>query len=157
MISNVLIGPTDARSQAMFCMKEILFTARIPNEAHCYRISTATIHRQGGMIRCWSCRRILDIGAMVISLPQARGKKIRCLACSILMGVLALELPHEFNICKCGHQARSIETFRRHVQSIHHSDRYSTWLVEKGVGNPPPLAVAIGLDGTVERIDVSEN
>jgi len=29
--------------------------------------------------------------------------------------------------------------------------------VEKGVGNPPPLAVAIGLDGTVERIDVSEN
>lgn len=63
-----------------------------------------------------------------------------------------LEMPDDFNICKCGHSARSIEGFKRHVRSIHHSDRYSRWLVEKGVGNLPHFAVTMGLDGTVERI-----
>src|ERR1035438_4943521 len=106
------------------------------------------IHRHGGVIGCWSCKRILDIGMIILSLPHSNGNKVRCLACSILMGVLVLELPHEFNICKCGHSARSIETFRRHVHRIHRSDTYSTWLVEKGAGNLPPLAVTVGLDGT---------
>ena len=64
-----------------------------------------------------------------------------------------LEMRDDFNICKCGYSARSIEAFRRHVHSIHRSDRYSAWLAEKDGGKPPPLAVAIGLDGTVEPID----
>src|ERR1700729_3338115 len=133
-------------------MKEVLFTARIPNEAHCYRISSAMVNRHGGTIRCWSCKRILDMGAIIYSPSHSRGVKARCLACSILMGVLVLEMPDDFNICKCGHSARSIDGFRRHVRSLHHSDKYSRWLVEKGVGSPPRLVATIGFDGMVERI-----
>ena len=133
-------------------MKEVLFSARIPKEAHCYRISSAMIHRHGGTIRCWSCKRILDVGAIIYSPSHSKGVKVRCLACSILMGVLTLEMSDDFNICRCGHSARSVETFRRHVRDTHHSDKYSRWLVEKGVGNLPRPLVSIGLDGTVERI-----
>ena len=111
------------------------------------------VHRHGGTIRCWSCKRILDIGAIIYSPSHSRGVKVRCLACSILMGVLMLEMPDDFNICKCGHSARTIESFRRHVRSLHHSDKYSRWLVEKGGGSPPRLVATIGFDGMVERID----
>jgi hypothetical protein len=137
-------------------MKEIVFTASIPKEAHCYRISSAMLHRHGGLIRCWSCKKILDIGAIIYSPSHAKGIKSRCLACSISMGVLVLEMPDEFNICKCGHSARSVDTFRRHVHRTHGSDEYSTWLVETGVVSPQPVMARIGLDGTVERIEGSE-
>jgi hypothetical protein len=138
-------------------MKEVLFTASIPKEAHCSRISSAMIHRHGGVMRCWSCRRVLDVGMIIYSPSHSKGVKVRCLPCSIMMGVLTLEMPDGFNICTCGHSARSIETFRRHVRSMHHSSKYSRWLVDKGVGKLPRSAVSIGFDGTVERIGESEN